>query len=83
MLGPLLIEKPNFLNGSNISNKNFMIFGRKLMQSQNNDMINIDFHTSFRWEIRYSCNCRKSVSYEPIKSFAHFDRALQHHQGYE
>jgi hypothetical protein len=39
----------------------FMIFCRKPMPSIINTMIDITFHISFRWEIRYGCICRKSI----------------------
>jgi hypothetical protein len=34
-------------------------------------MINIGFHTSFRWEIKFGCTCRKNALQDPIISFVH------------
>jgi hypothetical protein len=76
MLRPRLIEQPNLLSESNTSNNKFMIFCRNPMPSTSNTMINIGYHTSFRWEIRYGCICRKSTSQDPIRSYTHSDMGL-------
>jgi hypothetical protein len=63
---------PNFLNEFSTSKNMSIIFYIKTMLSTNNTMINIGCHTSFRWETRYGCICRKITLYELIKSFIHF-----------
>jgi hypothetical protein len=62
-------REAKFLSESNTSNNKFMTFCRNPMPSTSSAMINIGYHTSFRWEIRYGCICRKSASQDPIKSY--------------
>jgi hypothetical protein len=69
-------REAKFLSESNTSNNKFMIFCRNPMPSTSNATINIEYHTSFRWEIRYGCICRKSTSHDPIGSYAHSDMGL-------
>jgi hypothetical protein len=82
MLRLRLIKKPNFLSESNTSNNNFMIFYRNPMPSTSNAMINIEYHTIFRWEIRYGYIFKKSTSQDPLEAMPNLIWALHHHQGY-
>jgi hypothetical protein len=61
-------KPPNSLNGSNTSTNRSMIFYRNPMLSTSNTMINTEFHTSFRWETRFGCICRKNTLQDPIRS---------------
>jgi hypothetical protein len=72
MLKTRLIKKLNSLNVSITSNNKFMISCIKLMESINNATINIRFHTSFKWEIRYNCIYGKRTSQDPIGISTHF-----------
>jgi hypothetical protein len=76
MLRSRLIEHPIFLTESKTSKYKFMIFCRNPMPSTSNTMINIRYHTSFRWEIRYGCIYKKNTSQDPIRSYSHFDTGL-------
>jgi hypothetical protein len=49
---------------------------RNPMLSTSNAMINIGCHTSFRWETRFGCICRRSTLQDPIISFIHFVMVL-------
>jgi len=71
-----LIEQPNLLNESNTSNNKFIIFYIKPIPSTSSATINIRYHTSFRWEIRYGCIWRKSASQDPIEIYFHSDTSL-------
>jgi hypothetical protein len=76
MLRPMLIEQPNLLNESITSNNKFMIFCREPMPSTSSTIVNIGYHTSFRWEIRHDYICRKSTSQDPIIISTHCDMGL-------
>jgi hypothetical protein len=41
------------------------------MPSTSSTMINTGCHTSFRWEIKFGCTCRKNALQDPIRSFIH------------
>jgi hypothetical protein len=56
---------------SNTSSNRFRIFYRSPMPSTSNAMINTRCHTSFRWEIKFGCTCRKNALWGPIGSFVH------------
>jgi len=71
-----LIKKKKLLSESNTSNKKFMIFCRNPKPSTSNTVINIGYHASLRWEIRYGCICIKSASQDPIESSSHSDTDL-------
>jgi hypothetical protein len=60
-----------FIEQSNTSTNRFRIFCRSPMPSTSSAMINIGCHTSFRWEIKFGCTCRKNTLQDPIRSFIH------------
>jgi hypothetical protein len=59
------------LRGSNTSTNRFRIFYRSPMPSTSSAMINIKCHTSFRWETKFGCTCRKNALQGLIESFIH------------
>jgi hypothetical protein len=71
ILKPNPTNPPRSLKKSSTSTNRFGIFFRSPIPSISNDMINIGFHTSFRWEINYGCICRKKALHDPIGSFVH------------
>jgi hypothetical protein len=71
-----LTKPPDPLRGFNTSTNNSMRFCRNPMLSISSSMINIEHCTSFKWEIRSSYVCRKSILKIPIKSFVHFTMGL-------
>jgi hypothetical protein len=71
MLKLKLTKPPGSLNESNTSTNRFRIFCRSPMPSTSSAMINIGCHTSFRWEIKFGCTCRKNALQDPIRSFVH------------
>jgi hypothetical protein len=81
MLNLRLTKPPSLLNGFNTSDNRSMIFYRNPMLSTNNAMINTGCHTSFRWETRSGCICRKSTLQDPIRSLSTSLWTLHHHQG--
>jgi hypothetical protein len=57
---PTIVTKtPISLRGSNTSSNRFRIFYRSPMPSTSSAMINTGCHTSFRWETKFGCTCRK------------------------
>jgi hypothetical protein len=71
MLKPKPTKPPGSLKESNTSTNKFMIFFKSLIPSISNTMINIECHTSFRWDIKVGCICRKNALQDPIRSFFH------------
>jgi hypothetical protein len=55
-------KPPSLLNGFSTSTNRSMIFCRNPMLSTSSAMINIGCHTSFRWETRFGCICRRSLT---------------------
>jgi hypothetical protein len=68
---PKLTKPPGSLNQSSTSTNMFRIFFRSLIPSTSNAMINTGSHTSFRWELKFCCTCRKNALQDPIRSFVH------------
>jgi hypothetical protein len=68
MIKPKLTKPLGSLNKSNTSTNMFRIFWRSLMQSTSNAMINTKCHTSFGWEIKFGCTCRKNTLHDPIEN---------------
>jgi hypothetical protein len=64
-------KPPIFLNEFITSDNMSIIFYRNPMLSTNSVMINTRCRTSFRWETRSGCICRKSALQDPIGSFLH------------
>jgi hypothetical protein len=62
---------PSSLSGSNTSSNRFRIFYKTPMKNTRSAMINTKCHTSFRWEIKFGCTCRKNSLQGPIGSFTH------------
>jgi hypothetical protein len=61
MLQLQLKNPPGSLSKSNTSTNRFRIFYRSPMPSTNNAMINTGCHTSFGWETKFGCTCRKNA----------------------
>jgi hypothetical protein len=66
-----LTKPPGSLSGSNTSTNRFRIFYRSPMPSTSSTMINTGCHTSFRWETKFGCTCRKNALQGLIRSFIH------------
>ena len=64
-----LTNPPGSLSGSNTSTNRFRIFYKILIPSTSNTMINIGCHSSFRWETKFGCTCRKNALHCLIRSF--------------
>ena len=62
---------PDSLNESSTSTNWFGIFYRSPMPSTSSTMINIECHTSSRWEIKFGCTCKKNALQGPIERFVH------------
>jgi hypothetical protein len=71
MLQLELTKPPDSLSGSNTSTNRFRIFYRSPMPSTSSAMINTGCHTSFRWETKFGCTCRKNALQGLIGSFIH------------
>jgi hypothetical protein len=69
MLQLQLTKPPGSLSGSGTSANRFRIFYKSPMPSTSNAMINIRCHTSFRWETKFGCTCRKNALSGLIGSF--------------
>jgi hypothetical protein len=68
----LELTKPmRSLSVSNRSSNKFRIFYRSPMPSTSNAMINTGCHTSFKWETKFGCTCRKNALQGLIKIFFH------------
>jgi hypothetical protein len=67
---------PNSFSRFNIFGNRSMRFFQKTMLSTSNAMINIGYHTSFRWETRSGYIFRKRSLQGPIRSSSHFDMGL-------
>ena len=65
------IRQKTLLSTSNISTIMSMTFWRNQMPSTSSDMINIGCHTSFRWETKSGCICRRNALPEPIENSDH------------
>jgi hypothetical protein len=72
MLQLELTKPPGSLRRSITSTNRFMIFYRSPMPSTSNSMINTGCHTSFRWETKFGCTCRKNSLQGLIGSFIHY-----------
>jgi hypothetical protein len=59
------------LSGSSTSSNRFRIFNRSSMPRTSSAMINIECHTSFRWEINCGCSYRRNSLRGPIRRFIH------------
>jgi hypothetical protein len=64
-------KPPCSLNESNTSINIFRIFYISSMPSTRSTMINTRCHTSFSWEIKFGCICRKNALHDPIRRFIH------------
>ena len=71
-----LKNPPDSLRGFNTSTNMSRIFCRNPMLSTRNDMINTQYHTSFRLVTKYGYICKRNVSLGPIKSSIHFAMGL-------
>jgi hypothetical protein len=71
MLQLKLTKPPSSLRRSNTSTNRFNIFYRSPMPSTSSAMINTGCHTSFRWETKFGCTCRKNALQGLIRSFIH------------
>jgi hypothetical protein len=69
-------KPPYLLSEFNTFANRSMRFYIKLMKSTSNVVIKTRYHTSFRWETRSGCICRKSTLQGPIRSFSHFAMGL-------
>jgi hypothetical protein len=64
-------KTPGSLKKSNTSMNKFMIFCISPIPSTRNSMINTRCHTSFKWEIKFRCICKKNSLHDPIRIFVH------------
>jgi len=71
MLQLELTNPPGSLRGSNTSTNRFRIFYRIPMPRTSNTMINTGCGTSFKWETKFGCTCRKNALQDPTESFTH------------
>jgi hypothetical protein len=71
MLQLELTKPPGLLSGSNTSTTRFKIFYRSPIPSTSRAMINIECHTSFKWETKFGCTYRNNVLQGLIESFFH------------
>jgi len=71
MLQLELKKTPGSLIRSSTYANSFMIFYRIPMLSTRSTMINIGCHTSFKWETKFGCTCRKNALQGLIGIFSH------------
>jgi hypothetical protein len=76
MIQMQLTKPASSLSRSNTSTNMFKIFYRGPIPSTINAMINIGCHTSFRWETKFGCTCRKNALQGLIGRFSHFIMGL-------
>jgi hypothetical protein len=68
----MTLKKPqDSLSESSTSTNRFNIFYISPMPSTRSAMINTRCHTSFRWETKFGCTCRKNALQVLIRSFFH------------
>jgi hypothetical protein len=71
-----LTKTPYSLSGFSTSTNRSMRFCRKLMLSTSNTMINIGYHTSFKWETMFGYIYKKSALQDPIRRSTHLSMGL-------